>query len=163
MTRTTTRGACALILLMFTSACAFMQRQAFAPPEVAVSRVRLAGIGSQGGMIDIELAVFNPNHFRLDASSVRYRVMVDTIKLAEGSIDNRVTLLQRDSTRVHLPVTFGFREVLAVGQRLTQTGSLPFDLMGELKVDTPFGSVSRAFAQRGSYDGLNITIYPGRR
>ncbi len=163
MTRTTTRGACALILLMFTSACAFMQRQAFAPPEVAVSRVRLAGIGSQGGMIDIELAVFNPNHFRLDALSVRYRVMVDTIKLAEGSIDNRVTLLPRDSTRVHIPVTFGFREVLAVGQRRAKQ-LLPFDLMGELKeVRHTVGSVSRAFAQRGSYDGLNITIYPGRR
>jgi LEA14-like dessication related protein len=140
-----------------------MQRQAFAQPEVVVTNVRLAGIGTQGGKIDIELAIFNPNNFRLDASSVRYRVMVDSIKLAEGIIEKRVTLLKRDSTKVHIPVNFGFREVLAVGARLAQTGSLPFDLEGELKVDTPFGSVSRAFAQRGSYDGLNISIYAGRR
>ena len=162
MTRLTLRALGALFVLCIVTSCTFMRRQAFAPPDVLVSDVRLTGIGAQGGNIDIVLSIHNRNNYRLDASAVRYRVMVDSIKLAEGTVKHRVTLLKKDSTKVRLPVTFGFREVLAVGRRLAQTGSLPFDLVGNVKVETPFGDMMRAFNERGTYDGLNISILPRR-
>jgi hypothetical protein len=62
-----------------------------------------------------------------------------------------------------VPVEFGFRDVLTVGARLASRGTLPFELSGDLKVNTPFGSVTRAFQERGDYDGVNVSILPRRR
>ena len=135
-----------------------MQRQAFAPPDVTVGDVRLAAVGTQGGRIDVVLQIYNPNSFRLDASTLRYRVLVDTITLGEGTIDNRVTIMPKDSADVRVPVAFGFQRVVSVAGRLVQQGSLPFQLVGDLKVLTPFGSVTRAFDQRGTYDGVSISL-----
>ena len=47
--------------------CASIARQAFREPVVSVRDVRLNGIGLTGGSIDVALAVYNPNNYRLDA------------------------------------------------------------------------------------------------
>lgn len=160
MTRNVARAAGALTIALLTSSCSFLKRQAFAQPVVTVGDVRLGGIGTQGGTINVALDVYNPNNFRLDAEAFNYRVLIDTIQLTEGTIEKRITLLQKDSTRVNLPVPFGFREVLQIGQQLSQRGSVSFRLLGDVKVLTPFGSVKRAFDEKGTYDGVNISILP---
>ena len=158
MTRHVARAAGALTAVLLTTGCSFLKRQAFGQPDVTVADVRLAGLGVQGGTINVILSVYNPNDFRLDAEAISYRVLVDTLQLATGVVDRRVTLPQKDSTRIAVPVTFGFREVMQIGTQLSQRGTLPFKLLGDVRVVTPFGSVTRAFSQSGTYDGLNISI-----
>ena len=163
MTFNSVRAVGAFLILSATSGCGFMQRQSFRQPDVYVQDVRLAGIGLQGGTIDVILSLYNGNDYRLDASSLRYKAMVDTLNVAEGTIEPRVTLLPKDSTVIKLPVNFGLREVLAAGARLKERGTVPFEVSGDIKIETPFGSVTRPFKQRGSYDGVNISIIkPGK-
>ena len=147
---------------MLASGCATLARQAFAPPVVTVHDVRLAGVGFDGGRLDVHVSLFNPNGFRIDATAVEYRVLVDSLELATGIIDQHVTLHKRDSTSLRFPVAFSLREVASASSMLTARGSLPFQLIGRIRVATPFGSVTRPFDERGTYDGLNISLMPRR-
>jgi LEA14-like dessication related protein len=117
-------------------------------------------VGFEGGRIDVHLGLYNPNGYRLDASSVRYEVFVDTLRLANGTIEQEINLGRRDSTSLRIPVNFGLRQVASATTMLAAKGTLPFHLVGELRVLTPFGAVTRSFEQRGSYDGVNISILP---
>jgi LEA14-like dessication related protein len=162
MNRTIRRAAAAL-MLMPLAACGFMQRQSFGQPEVVVDDVRLTGIGLQGGKIDIILAVYNPNNYRLDASQLQYTALIDTLRVADGTIAPRVTLVPKDTSKITVPMNFGFRQVAAAAQMAAQRGTIPFRVYGDLKIDTPFGSVTRKFDQRGTYDGVNVSIDPRRK
>jgi LEA14-like dessication related protein len=163
MTQFRRRAIVALSMLAATAGCSFMQRQAFKAPDVYVSDVRLTGVGTQGGKIDIVLAIYNPNNFRLDGSNLHYKALVDSVLIGEGTVEKRVTIEKRDSGEVRVPVTFGFREILEAAQKLTKRGSLPFEIAGDLKVETAFGSTTRKFSQRGTYDGVNISVMPPRK
>ena len=163
MKRFVRRAAIACLLCSALGGCSFFMRQAFAPPTIAVSDVRLAGIGAQGGTINVVLTLHNANGYRLDATDVHYNVHVDTLLIATGTISQRVTMLQKDSAKVKLPVTFGLKEVLLAGQELSRHGVLPFRVDGEITVETAFGNIHRAFVQTGTYDGLNFSLLPPKR
>lgn len=163
MKRFVPRAAMALCLCLTLDGCAAMMRQAFAPPTVAVSDVRLTGIGTQGGTVNVVLTLHNANDYRIDATDVQYNLRVDTLLLASGTINQRVTLLQKDSATVRVPVNFGLREVMIAGQQLSKHGSLPFRVDGAITVETAFGNVRRAFAQTGTYDGVNFSLLPPKR
>ena len=163
MNRFVPRAVGALVLATSLGGCSFLARQAFAPPAISVSDVRLAGLGAQGGRVDVTLSLFNPNGYRIYASSIHYSMFVDSMRVADGAIDNRVTLMEHDSTKVRVPVSFGLREVMLAGSQLSQRGSLPFRVIGDVTMMTPFGSMRRAFEENGTYDGLNISLLPHRR
>lgn len=148
------------LALLFVTGCATLSRQAFTPPVVTVKDVRLAGVGLQGGRIDVLVSLYNPNGYRLDASTIRYRVLVDTLQVAAGTIEQEINLSKQDSTDIRFPVEFGLREVTAAANMLAAKGTLPFELEGELRVLTAFGAITRPFRQRGTYDGVNISIAP---
>jgi LEA14-like dessication related protein len=138
--------------------CAALGRQAFAPPTVKIENVRIVGVGLQGGTLNVQLSLYNPNNYRLDASRFSYRVMVDSLRLGEGAVTQCLTLMGRDSMRVDLPVSFSLREVMAAGSKLMERGSLPYRLIGELTVATPFGEVTRPFEQAGMFNSGDLNI-----
>ena len=163
MTRMFLRATGALFVAITLGGCAFMARQAFAPPLVDVRDVRLAGIGVQGGRIDVRISIYNPNDYRMDASNIHYKMLLDTLQVAEGSIEQHVTLLPKDSISIKVPVNFGLKQIMAAGQELSKTGSLPFRLTGDVLLLTTFGNVRRAFEQQGTYDGLNMSLLPRKK
>lgn len=159
-----TRAACALAFaIVAVSGCATLKRQAFAAPVITTKDVRMGGLGTLGGRIDVVLSMYNPNGYRIDADAIHYKVLVDTLELGSGTIDQRITMLKKDSTELRIPVSFGLREVLAASALLTQRGSLEFQLLGDVRVATPFGGVTRKIDQRGTFDGVNISLLPRRR
>jgi LEA14-like dessication related protein len=158
MRRNFVRAVGALAVMGVTGACAALGRQAFTPPVVTVTDVRLVGVGVQGGTLDVLLSLYNPNNYRLDARRFSYRVMVDTVTLGQGTMTDPLTVGGRDSTRVRLPVSFGIREVLAAGSKLLERGSLPYRLVGDITVATPFGDMTRPFDQKGTFNSGDLTI-----
>ena len=158
MRRTFGRALAALGVVVVTGACATLGRQAFSPPTVTIEDVRIAGIGLQGGTLDVRLSLYNPNNYRLDASRFSYKVMMDTLTLGSGAVTQRLTVMGRDSTRVTLPVSFSIREVLAAGSTLMTRGTLPYKLIGELTVATPFGEITRPFEQAGMFKSGDLNI-----
>jgi LEA14-like dessication related protein len=131
-----------------------MARQAFQNPVVELHDVVIKGIGLQGGSLDVVLDVYNPNGYRIDASRVTYTVFADSLKVATGEVTKLVTLEDKKTSRVTLPVNFTMRELQQAAGILLQRGSVDYTVQGDFTLATPFGSITRPYRSKGRYDTL---------
>jgi LEA14-like dessication related protein len=144
----------ALAAAATVSACATIGRQTFAEPVVQLKDVRLNGVGLTGGTLDVVLSVYNPNNFRLDATRLTYKLLVDTVNFATGVLDNRFTVQEKDSSLITIPVNFTYTGVGEAGRQLLNTGSVTYRVMGDVTVGTPLGSFTRPYDRSGRYTAL---------
>jgi LEA14-like dessication related protein len=146
-------------VLMAVVGCSALGRQLFKRPTVILRDVRLTGLGISGGNLDVVLAVYNPNNYRLDATQMHYQLMVDTIPVASGEISDRNAFQGGDTTIVHLPVQFSYSGVGAASRQLSQTGAVNYKVVGDLTVDSPIGSRSFPFTSSGRFSTINAKIH----
>jgi LEA14-like dessication related protein len=139
--------ASALVL----AGCATLGRQAFQQPEVHFRGLRVEGVGLTGGTLDVVLSVYNPNGFRLDASRLTYRLMIDSTTLGEGVYDKHFTVQDGDSAVVHLPVTLDYQGLSVAGRQLMGKGTVAYRVLGDFTVSTPVGSFTRPYSQTGRF------------
>ena len=72
-------------------------------PEVWLGGARLASIGLSGGVVEVQLSVYNPNRFTLRASGLTYDVDLEDssgdgwIDFTEGEIDRYVEVPAGDT------------------------------------------------------------------
>ena len=73
--------------------CSTLGRAAFEQPVVHLRDVKVRGLGLTGGSLDVLLSVYNPNHYRLDATRLTYKVALagDSVTLATGALDSRTS------------------------------------------------------------------------
>lgn len=147
-----------LCVALAVAGCATLGRQFFKQPVVELRDVRLTGLGIAGGNLDVVLAVYNPNGYRLDATTGHYRVMVDSVQVATGEISDRQRFQGGDTTIVHLPVQFSYAGVGAAARELTQSGAVNYKVLGDLTVDSPIGSRSFPFTAKGRFSTVNARV-----
>ena len=152
MRKATVLAASAAILA--GAGCASLGRQAFKEPVVTVKNVVLNGVGIQGGSIDVVLNVYNPNGYRMDATRMTYKLLLDTVTFATGSMDQRFTVLDKDSTTVRIPVTFTYGGVGEAGRQLLNTGSVNYRVTGDVTVGTPIGNFTIPYDRTGRFSAL---------
>src|SRR5439155_6939717 len=130
--------------------CATMGRASFEQPVVSLKDVRVRGLGLSGGSLDVVLSVYNPNKYRLDATRLTYKVLLgDSVSLANGTVDSRFTMQERDSTTVSIPVTFTYAGVGEAGRQLLQMGAVNYRVMGDVTVGTLAGSITVPYSSTG--------------
>ncbi|MFN8579897.1 MAG: LEA type 2 family protein [Gemmatimonadaceae bacterium] len=145
-------GAAAVAL---TSACATLGMRHFKEPVVTFKDVKVTGLGIAGGSMEIVLDVYNPNNFRLDGSRLTYKLMVDSVTFGTGAYDSRFQVEKDQSSEIRLPFSFTYAGVGAAGQQLMQTGSVEYRVLGDVTVNTPIGSFTRPYDQRGRFNSLS--------
>jgi len=145
--------AAATIALGLTSACA-MFRGSFKEPVVSFRDLRLTGVGTSGGSLEIQLSVYNPNSFRLDGTRLTYNLAVDSIPVGNGVLDQAFTVQENDSTIVRLPLSFTYAGLGAAGRQLMQTGAVNYRVTGDVTVNTPIGSRTRTYDRTGRFTTL---------
>lgn len=133
--------------------CSSLGRAAFQNPVVHLRDVRVRGIGLNGGSLDVLLSVYNPNHYRLDATRLTYRVALagDSITLASGALDSRFTVQDNDSTTVTIPVSFTYAGVNAAGRSILNTGAVDYHVLGDVTVGSPVGSFTVPYSSTGRF------------
>jgi LEA14-like dessication related protein len=134
--------------------CASIGRNAFAEPVVTLRDVKLQGIGMTGGSFDVVLSVYNPNGYRLDASQLNYNLFVDTLRFANGTLNQQFTVQEKDSTIVRVPVNFSYAGVGEAGRQLLNTGSVNYRVTGDVTVATPVGSFKVPYDRTGRFSTL---------
>lgn len=149
-------SAIALGSTVALSGCASLARQAFAQPVVTLKDVHINGLGLTGGSMDVLLNVYNPNHFRLDATQLHYTVKVDTVQFATGTLDQAFTVQENDSTTVRIPIDFTYAGIGQAGRQLLNTGSVNYRVLGDVKVGSPI-SVTVPFDRTGRFSALGGT------
>lgn len=141
-------------LLTLATACASIGRAAFTAPVVSLKEVTVTGIGITGGTVDVVLSIYNPNHFKLDALNMTYRVDVDSTQLGTGALDRRFVVEAGDSSVVRLPVKFSYAGLGAAGRTLLSDGTINYRVRGDFTVGTPLGNFTRPYDRTGRYSSV---------
>jgi LEA14-like dessication related protein len=141
----------AMVMAVLVAGCSTLMRQAFEEPVVTFEDVIVRGVGLDGGSLDIVLNVYNPNRYRLDATSMTYRLYVDTIPVGTGQTESQFTVNDRDSMQVRLPLDFRWTGIGAVGRELMRTGMVNYRVAGDLRVQTGAGTVSVPYDRVGRF------------
>jgi LEA14-like dessication related protein len=151
------RRMAALLVLGVTAVaagCATAAKAIFTQPTVAFRGVGIRGIGLDGADLQILLHIANPNGYSIGASQLRYQLLVDSVEIGSGALDSGVTVPERDSAIVRLPVRLGFRALQTVGPRLMRGGELPYRVIGDVTLKSFAGTFSRRFNESGRFDAL---------
>lgn len=146
--------ALALVTLTGVAGCRTLAKQVMGNPVVEVKDVQIKGLGIEGGALDVLLDVYNPNEFRMDATRISYQVWVDSIPVANGEIDQRVTLTEKGKSQVTVPVNFTYNEIRSVISQFMLKGTLDYRVTGHLTYMTPFGNLTRPYSGSGRVNGF---------
>jgi LEA14-like dessication related protein len=143
---------------MATTGCSMLGHASFKQPVVNLRDVRVRGVGLTGGSLDVLLSVYNPNHYRLDATRLTYRVELagDSITLASGALDQRFTVQDNDSTVVTIPVSFTYAGVGAAGRSILNTGAVNYHVLGDVTVGSAVGSFTVPYSSSGRFTTTGI-------
>jgi LEA14-like dessication related protein len=143
-----------LLVVSGASGCATAAQSMFTPPDVTFRGVGVRSVALDGAEFELQLHVFNPNAFGIDASRLRYRLLVDSVEVGAGALDSGFAIPKRDSFLVKLPVRIGFRAVQLVGPRLLRGGEIPYRVMGDVSLKSFVGTFTRNFNEAGLFDAF---------
>jgi LEA14-like dessication related protein len=146
----------AVVALALTlTGCSALGRAAFQNPVVSLRDVRVLGLGTTGGQLEVQLGVYNPNQFRLDATRLTYRVFVgDSVGVASGALDTQTTVQAGDSTIVRVPIAFTYSGVGAAALQLMRTGSVTYRVGGDVTVGSPVGNFTVPYSTTGQFNTM---------
>ena len=133
------------------SGCASVGKRVFKEPVVTLKEMRVRGLGFTGGELDVVLSVHNPNGYRLDATRLTYKVMIDSLTFGEGQLDQKFVVQDNDSATVSLPLRFTYAGVGEAGRQLLGTGTVNYRVLGKLAVGTPIGTYEAPYDRTGRY------------
>jgi LEA14-like dessication related protein len=142
-----------------SAGCSTLGRAAFKQPVVTLKQVQLRGVGLTGGSLDVTLAVQNPNHFRLDATRLTYRVMMggDSLTVASGAMDKLFTVQEGQTSDVVIPVNFTYSGLGAAGRSLLNTGAVDYHVIGDVTVGSPVGNFTVPYQSSGRFTTTSIS------
>ena len=144
-----------LALGLAVAGCSALGRAAFQNPVVNLRDVRVLGLGTQGGQLEVQLGVYNPNNYRLDATRLTYNVFVgDSVGVASGAIDTQTTVQAGDSTIVRVPISFTYAGVGAAAMQLMRTGAVTYLVGGDVTVGSPVGNFTVPYNTRGQFNTM---------
>lgn len=151
------RFALAALAAFILGGCASLGLGGFKEPIVHFNDAKIRGLGLSGGSVDVVLSVYNPNGFNLNATRLTYRLMVEDKDLGTGVLDRAFRVADNDSTYVTIPVDFSYAGLGAAGRQLLTSGTINYRVLGDFTVDTPLGSFTRPYDQRGRFSSFGGT------
>ena len=150
-----TQLAVAAVVALAIAGCATLGRAGFSEPVVNFKDLRVRGLGLTGGSLDAYLNVYNPNGFRLDATRLTYTVTVgDNAQLGTGALDSRFTVQDKDSTTVRIPIDFTYAGIGSAARQIMQSGSVPYNVRGDITVGTPIGNFTVPYSGTGRFSAF---------
>jgi LEA14-like dessication related protein len=150
-----TRFAAALLAVVAIAGCASLGLGGFKQPIVNFKDLKVRGLGLTGGSIDAYLNVYNPNGFNLDATRLTYKVTVgDNAELGTGALDSRFTVQNNDSTTIRIPIDFTYAGIGAAARQIMQSGSVPYNVTGDITVGTPVGNFTVPYSGTGRFSAF---------
>jgi LEA14-like dessication related protein len=141
-------------VVLVSSSCAGLGKGGFQDPVVTFKNVQVGGIGLTGGSLDVILSIYNPNGYRLDASRITYKVMVDSLDVGAGAMDKHFSVPSNDSAEVVLPLRFSWNGVSAAGRELMKNGTIPYRVLGDLTVGSSVGDFTIQYDRTGNFNSL---------
>lgn len=112
-------------------------------PEVTLGGARLSSIGLSGGVVEVELSVYNPNGFALRASGITYDVDLEDpsgggwLDFTEGRLDRDLQVGSGDTTVIAVPVEFSYRDLGQALRGMLDRGTFDYRVSGVVALEDP--------------------------
>ncbi|HET9793821.1 MAG TPA: LEA type 2 family protein [Thermoanaerobaculia bacterium] len=129
----------------FATALAAAACLSFRPPTVAFAGVAVSDVTREKATLDVDLAVENPNGYRLGVRRLTYRLSIGGEPAGEGSLDSAVSVPAHGSATVRLPLTLAWAPLRSRALDLALSGGIDYAVEGEVEFTTPLGSRTRPF------------------
>jgi LEA14-like dessication related protein len=106
----------------------------------------------------VMLAVYNPNNYRLDATHLTYRVLLnsDSVTLATGTMERQFTVQGGDSSVVTIPVNYSYNGIGAAERALVRSGTVDYHVIGDVTVGSTVGHYTVPYSTTGRFTTSGI-------
>ncbi len=138
------------LALVGLGSCASLGRGAFQEPEVSLRGVTVRGVGLQGGSLDLELMVRNPNRFNVQGTRLEFALDVEGERFGVATFEDPFALPQGEWTPLIVPLRFEWAGLGAAARAALGYGEVAYRLSGAATLRTPLGRRVVPFARRGS-------------
>lgn len=122
----------------------------FREPDVDVVGAELTRTGLSGADVLFEFEVDNPNGVALVLDGLDYRLRLNDRPLLDGRQDRRTEIAANTESRVSLPVSIQYDDILRVLETLDDNDRPSYELQADFQFDVPVvGSVTVPVTKRG--------------
>lgn len=139
-----TKNRLLLALALAGSVAAGGCSHVFRQPEVRLESVRLGGVGLRGATLVAQLHITNPNGFDLAARSFTYDLELqdednggDWVRLAQGTIDQKLEVTENSAKVVEIPIEFRYSDLGPAVRSLIDRGTFGYRVSGSIQVQEP--------------------------
>ncbi len=153
------RRAAVTLALAALSGCAGLGN-ALREPDIRLDRVIVRDIGIRGGKLDLEVEVANPNGFDLRGTELALGLDVEDSHLGDVRISDEFTVDRNGSISLTLPLQFEWAGVGGALRTALSQGEIPYEMKGELSLQTPWGAHSVPFTKTGRAPLTNLVGVP---
>jgi LEA14-like dessication related protein len=118
-------------------------------PDVRLDRVIVRDVGVRGGNLDLMVEVDNPNAFDLRGTEVELGFDVEGSHVGDVRYADEFTVSKGGLTTLALPLRFEWAGVGAALRAALSSGDLPYEMKGQIRLQTPWGAHSVPFTRKG--------------
>lgn len=138
-------------LSILVSACAGVGLgNALRNPDVDVVSAELTRTGFEGADLLFQFEVDNPNAFGLVLDGLNYRLRLNDRPLLNGRQDDRTEIAARTESRVDLPVTVRYDDLVRVLETLDDSTHPSYELQADFQFAAPLvGTITVPVTKRG--------------
>lgn len=131
---------------MLIASCATLEKQ-IGRPEVSMGGVRIVDMSLAGAQLAFDLDIRNPNPVGLSLRGLSYRLAIQDKPLFDGNQSNTLRIGANGTSRVTLPFTLRYEDVLGSLAALRSSQELRYRISGE----ADFGLIALPYAKAGSF------------
>lgn len=119
-------------------------------PEVRILGADLDSVGLDSVRLLFDVEVDNPNAVNLVLDAIDYRLHLNGERLLDGQRDERMEIAARTESRIELPVTIRYSELVRALGTLDDRGRPSYDLQADFDFAVPvLGRVTVPLRERG--------------
>lgn len=151
MSHKTLKTCLILAALLSLAGCAGLGLgSVFREPDVDVVGAELTRTGLSGADVLFEFQVDNPNGVALVLDGLNYRLRLNDKPLLDGRQDSRTEIAANGESRVNLPVSIQYDDILRVLETLDDNERPSYELQADFQFDVPvLGTVTVPVTKRG--------------
>jgi LEA14-like dessication related protein len=118
-------------------------------PDIRLNRVIVRQADLRGGRLDLLVDIENPNGFDLRGTAVELGFDVEGSHVGNVRYDDEFSVDKGGRTTLTLPLRFEWAGVGSALRTGLSTGEVPYEMKGQISIQTPWGAHSVPFTKTG--------------
>jgi LEA14-like dessication related protein len=118
-------------------------------PDVRLERVIVRDVGVRGGNLDLLVGLDNPNPFDLRGTEIELGFDVEGSHVGDVRVGQDFSVERGGQTTLTLPLRFEWAGVGSALRSVLSHGEIPYQMKGQIKLQTPWGAHSVPFTREG--------------